>query len=125
VTVSPQPVVSAISGANTVCQGASTLFSNAASGGVWSSSNNAVATVDANGSVSGLNTGTATISYTVTNNGCSATQVKNISVQTAPVTNISVSGPTTFCTGGSVVLTAASGSAYSWLNSSNTQCCYF
>lgn len=121
VTVSPQPVVSAISGANTVCQGSNTAFANTTTGGVWSSSNPSVASVDATGTVAGVTSGTATISYTVSNNGCSTTQVKNISVQTAPVTNISVSGPTTFCTGGSVVLTAASGSAYSWLNSSNAQ----
>lgn len=121
VSVTPLPVVAAIAGANTVCQGTNTNFTNASTGGVWSSSNAAVASVDAAGVVSGVTGGNATISYTVTNNGCSTTEVKNISVQIAPVTSISVSGPTTFCAGGSVVLTAAAGSGYNWTNSATAQ----
>ena len=74
VAVTPLPVVAAITGANTVCEGAATAFNNATTGGVWSSSNAAVASVDATGNISGLSGGNATISYTVTNNGCSTTQ---------------------------------------------------
>ena len=121
VSVTPLPVVASIVGANTVCEGANTLFTNATTGGVWSSSNAGIATVDAAGSISGLAGGNAVISYTVTNNGCSTTEVKNISVQTAPPTSIAVSGPTTFCAGGSVVLTAAAGSGYNWTNTSTAQ----
>ena len=121
VAVTPLPVVAAITGANTVCEGAATAFNNATTGGVWSSSNAAVASVDATGNISGLSGGNATISYTVTNNGCSTTQTKNISVQTAPATAIAVSGPTTFCAGGSVVLSAANGSGYAWTNASTAQ----
>ena len=121
VSVTPLPVVAAISGANSVCQGTNTLFTNPTTGGTWSSSNAAVAAVDAAGSISGLTGGNATIAYTVTNNGCSTTQTKNISVQTAPVTSISISGPTTFCAGGSVVLTAAAGNGFAWTNSATSQ----
>ena len=121
VAVTPLPVVAAITGANTVCEGAATAFNNATTGGVWSSSNAAVASVDATGNISGLSGGNATISYTVTNNGCSTTQTKNISVQTAPATAIAVSGPTTFCAGGSVVLSAANGSGYAWTNTATSQ----
>lgn len=121
VSVTPLPVVAAIAGANTVCQGSNTLFTNATTGGAWSSSNTAIAAVDATGDISGVSGGNATISYTVTNNGCSTTQTKNISVQTAPATSISVSGPTTFCAGGSVVLTAAAGNGFAWTNSSTAQ----
>jgi hypothetical protein len=121
VSVTALPVVASIVGANTVCEGANTLFTNATTGGVWSSSNAGIATVDAAGSISGLAGGNAVISYTVTNNGCSTTEVKNISVQTAPPTSIAVSGPTTFCAGGSVVLTAAAGSGYNWTNTSTAQ----
>ena len=121
VAVTPLPVVAAIAGANTVCQGTNTNFTNASVGGVWSSSNAAVASVDATGVVSGVTGGNATISYTVTNNGCSTTEVKNISVQTAPVTSINVSGPTTFCAGGSVVLTAAAGNGFAWTNTATSQ----
>jgi hypothetical protein len=121
VAVTQLPVVAAIAGANTVCQGTNTNFTNASTGGVWSSSNASVASVDATGVVSGVTGGNATISYTVTNNGCSTTEVKNISVQTAPVTSISVSGPTTFCAGGSVVLTAAAGNGFAWTNTATSQ----
>ncbi|MEY4486283.1 MAG: hypothetical protein RL440_814 [Bacteroidota bacterium] len=121
VAVTPLPVVAAISGANTVCEGAATTFNNATTGGVWSSSNSAVASVDATGNISGLSGGNATISYTVTNNGCATTQTKNISVQTAPATAITVSGPTTFCAGGSVVLSAANGTGFAWTNASTAQ----
>jgi hypothetical protein len=121
VSVTPLPVVASIAGANTVCQGTNTLFTNATSGGAWSSSNAAIASIDATGSISGVTGGNATISYTVTNNGCSTTEVKNIAVQTAPVTSISVSGPTTFCAGGSVVLSAAAGSGFNWTNTSTAQ----
>jgi len=121
VTVTPLPVVASIVGSNTVCQGANTLFTNASTGGTWSSSNAAVASVDATGNISGVAGGNAVISYTITNNGCSTTQTKAISVQTAPATSISVSGPTTFCAGGSVVLTAAAGNGYNWTNTSTSQ----
>jgi hypothetical protein len=121
VTVTALPVVASIVGANTVCEGANTLFTNASTGGTWSSSNAAVASVDATGNISGVAGGNAVISYTVTNNGCSTTQTKAISVQTAPATSIAVSGPTTFCAGGSVVLTAATGIGYNWTNSSTAQ----
>jgi len=121
VTVTPLPVVASIVGSNTVCEGANTLFTNASTGGTWSSSNAAIASVDATGTISGVAGGNAVISYTVTNNGCSTTQTKAISVQTAPATSIAVSGPTTFCAGGSVVLTAATGNDYSWTNSSTSQ----
>jgi hypothetical protein len=121
VSVTALPVVAAITGSNTVCQGSNTLFTNATAGGTWSSSNAAVASVDATGAISGLTGGNATISYVVSNNGCSTTQTKNISVQTAPATAITVSGPTTFCAGGSVVLTAAAGNGYAWTNSSTAQ----
>jgi hypothetical protein len=121
VSVTALPVVAAIAGSNTVCQGSNTLFTNATAGGTWSSSNAAVASVDATGAISGLTGGNATISYVVSNNGCSTTQTKNISVQTAPATAITVSGPTTFCAGGSVVLTAAAGNGFAWTNSSTAQ----
>ncbi|WP_193372059.1 Ig-like domain-containing protein, partial [Pedobacter agri] len=54
-------------GTNTVCVGSTTQYSNSTSGGVWSSSNTAVATVNASGLVTGVSAGTATIIYTVTN----------------------------------------------------------
>ena len=69
ITVNPKPSVSSISGNNTVSQAAATTLSNSLTGGVWSSSDNTIATVDALGVVKGISTGSAIITYTVTN-GC-------------------------------------------------------
>lgn len=52
-----------LSGTTTVCKGNTTTLSAAKSGGVWSSSNTAVATVSATGVVTGTGAGTATIAY--------------------------------------------------------------
>ena len=122
VTAAPMPVVDVISGSNSVCMGASTQYTNATSGGVWSSSNASVASVDANGMISGLAGGTATISYTVTANGaCSTTVTKQLTVQAVPTPQVFTNGPTSFCPGSSVVLTAENADSYSWSTGETTQ----
>lgn len=65
-TVNPLPVVATITGFTTVCEASTTLLSNTATGGVWSSQNTAIATV-AGGTVGGASAGVVLISYTVTN----------------------------------------------------------
>ncbi len=54
-----------ISGSPVVCQYSTTALTDATSGGTWSSSNTAIATVGTSGIVSGLLPGTATITYSV------------------------------------------------------------
>jgi trimeric autotransporter adhesin len=68
------PVVNAISGVSTVCTGSAIQLSDATAGGVWSSGNTSVATVNASGLVTGAAAGSATISYAVTN-ACGTTTV--------------------------------------------------
>ena len=120
VTVSALPVVPSITGANNVCAGASTLFANTMTGGTWSSSNGSIASVDALGSVTGSGVGSATISYQVTQNGCSATSTKVINVQAAPVASISALGSTSFCQGANVTLVSSPGATYTWSNGATT-----
>lgn len=61
-------------------------------------------------------------SVIVTNgNGCSASSSQSVTVHTLPSVSISANGPTTFCAGGSVNLTASSGSSYFWNNGATTQ----
>jgi hypothetical protein len=62
-------------------------------------------------------------SVTVTNaNGCSATSAATaVTVNSLPAATISASGPTTFCDGGSVTLTANAASSYLWSNGATTQ----
>ena len=82
VTVLPT-IVSPITGNTNVCIGSTTVLSTISTltGGVWSSSNNTVATVDASGVVSGLNSGTVVITYT---NNCGATASATVTVNAIP-----------------------------------------
>ena len=64
--------------------------------------------------------------YTVTNtvaaaNGCAAvTATAQVVIAPAPVVTVSAAGPTTFCQGNSVVLTATGGGSYLWSNGATT-----
>ncbi len=70
-------------------------------------------------------TATASGNYalTVTNqNGCSATSAATtVIVNPLPAATITAGGPTTFCAGGSVTLTASSGTSYLWNTGATTQ----
>lgn len=55
-------------------------------------------------------------------NGCSATSaVTPVTVNALPVANISASGPTVFCAGGSVTLTSTAGNSYLWSTGATTR----
>jgi gliding motility-associated-like protein len=69
VTVNTMPTVASTAGPNAVFAGDNITLTNATVGGVWSSSNTAVATVNASGIVTGVATGTVNIIYTVTGTG--------------------------------------------------------
>jgi len=72
VTVFAQPTPATITGNSVVCTGSSISLNSSVSGGIWGSSNQAVASVNSNGLVSGNGPGTANITYTVSgSNGCS------------------------------------------------------
>ena len=96
VTVNPTPP--AIMGTPVVCVGSSVLLTDLATGGSWSSTNLAVASVDGAGTVTGYLAGTATISYTLTT-GCAAST--EVTVNAVPP---AISGVTTVCTGGTTTL---------------------
>lgn len=65
-----------------------------------------------------------TTTYTVTGytlEGCSATGTVTVVVNSIPVPLITPSGPTEFCDGGSVTLTASGGNSYLWSDNSTNQ----
>ena len=95
VTVNAAPT---ISGSSTVCIGSTTTLTGSPSGGTWSSSSIAVATVSTAGIVSGITAGVATITYT--SGGCAATKTVTV---TAPPT---ITGGSTLCVGNSMTLSA-------------------
>jgi gliding motility-associated-like protein len=119
VTVNPQPAVQSITGVTAICAGSTTTLASATTGGVWSSSNAAVASVSVTGLVTGLTAGTTTISYTVTNaSGCVTAVSATVTINALPVQPvISAGGPTLICPGSTVTLSVpAIYSSYQWSN---------
>ncbi len=115
VVMNPLPVAS-ISGNLTFCPGGSTTLT-AAGGDSYSWSNGATTPSIVVGSA-------GTYSVTVANaNGCSATSAATeVVVNAAPATPVvTAGGPTTFCEGGSVTLTAPASASYLWSNGATTQ----
>ncbi|MES2703972.1 MAG: M4 family metallopeptidase [Bacteroidota bacterium] len=83
VTVDALPVAATLSGSSAITTGSSTALTASVAGGVWSSSNVAVATVTSAGIVTGVATGTANVSYAISN-GCGTTYaVKTITVSSS------------------------------------------
>ncbi len=107
------PIPAAITGVNNVCIGLTTNLGNTITGGVWTSSNGALATVIAGtGVVTGVSAGTLNITYTLPG-GCLTTYA--ITVNPNPV---SISGANNVCVGLNTALTDAT-PAGTW-SSSNT-----
>jgi hypothetical protein len=116
VTVNPNPVPTVTpNGPTTFCQGGSvTLTSSPSANYLWS---NGAITQSITVSASGF------YSVQVTNaNGCIGTSAPvQVTVTTPPTVTITPNGPTTFCQGGSVQLTASAGASYEWSNGATTQ----
>ncbi len=86
-TVNPSP--SAIIGTVNICSGTTASLTDTTSGGTWSSSHVAVATVGTAGSISGISAGTATISY-ISAIGCAALKVVTINPLPSVITGTSI-----------------------------------
>jgi hypothetical protein len=114
-TINPVPTVSiTAAGPTSFCQGGSVMLT--ASGAdtyLWS-----------NGATTASITVTAGGSYTVTGTtaaGCSAASAATtVTVNPLPTIAVTAAGPTTFCAGGSVVLTASGASSYQWSTGATT-----
>ena len=81
-----------------MCAGSSAPLSGSPGGGTWNSANTSIATVNSSGMVTGVNAGTAVISYH--QGSCWSTKV--VTVNTAPNP---IGGTKTVCTGSTVTLT--------------------
>ena len=110
----PSPTITP-TGSTTFCNGGSVILT-ASGGSSYSWSNSAsTAAITVNPS------STTTYTVTVTNaSGCTATASQVVTVNALPSPTITPTGSTTFCNGGSVILTASGGSSYSWSNSAST-----
>ena len=102
------------SGPTTFCQGNSvTLTASGANNYLWS---NSATSQSINVSSSG------NYFVTVTNaNNCSASTSLSVTVNPLPTPSITSSGPTTFCAGNSVTLSAGGANNYLWSNSAMSQ----
>ncbi|MBL0356253.1 MAG: T9SS type A sorting domain-containing protein [Chitinophagaceae bacterium] len=121
VSVNPLPTVT-LGTFSAVCNTlpAFTLTGGSPAGGIYSGTG--VSNGQFNPATAGV--GTQTITYTYTNsNGCRASAQQPIVVNNcaACTATITAGGPTIFCQGGSVLLTASAGASYLWSNGATTQ----
>jgi hypothetical protein len=116
VMVNPLPTASiTASGSTSICQGDYVILS--AGAGVsylWSNS----ATTQ---SIMVSSTGDYTVKVTDANGCYASSGITSVSVNLTPSISVNVNGPTTFCQGKSVILTASPASGYLWSNSATTQ----
>lgn len=105
VAINPLPDAGAIAGSPIVCVGAVSVYTDVASGGIWSTTNGN-ATVSS-GVVSGITAGMDTLLYTVTN--VCGTAIASLPILiNVPPTVAPISGPASVCKGASITLTDAS-----------------
>jgi Ig-like domain CHU_C associated len=119
VFVSTFPVISVSPATASICNGSSIVLTalGAGVGGTYSWGPAA----GLSGTFGAVVTASATITttYTVTGTnaiGCSGVTTRTVTVNVAPPAAITAVGATTFCTGGSVILTTPSGYFYQWYN---------
>ncbi len=96
-----------VTGSTTICVSATTQLANANSG-TWSSSNTAIATINASGLVTGISAGTVTITFTST---CGSVSTASVTVNALP--NAGIIKTDVSCAGnndGSITVTATGGS---------------
>lgn len=114
--VNPTPTVSISAiGSTTFCLGGTVdlISSSSASSYTWS---NGAPTASISANTSG------NYNLTVSNGSCSATSnVIAVTVYTADVASITPNGSTTFCDGGSVILSANVGNNYAWSTGATSQ----
>jgi hypothetical protein len=86
ITVASMPLVS-FTGSDSICIGSLSSLSPGSSG-AWSSSNDAVATVSNNGTITAISSGAATFTYTQTSTGCSSLPTAPLTVLPRPIINL-------------------------------------
>ncbi len=106
ITINATPA--AISGADSLCSGYTITWSDASTGGTWSTSGTMATIGSSTGVISSLSAGTQVITYSLST-GCSITKTVTINAQPA-----AISGTTTVCTGLTTTLSdSVSGGSWS------------
>ncbi|MEM9546324.1 MAG: T9SS type A sorting domain-containing protein [Bacteroidota bacterium] len=108
VTVHETPFVE-FTAPSTICAGFTTAIAPT-SGGVWTSSNVVVATIDNLGNITGISPGMADLVYTDTNTGCSS---KPLIVTVIAAPEVSITGEDELCIGETTTLAPTTGGTWS------------
>jgi uncharacterized protein YjdB len=109
VTIVAPPSAGNLNGLQEACIGGTTNFSSSITGGVWSSSAPAIATIDpATGVITGVAAGTAIMTYTVAGNAdCpDATATREVTIVTPPSAG-NLSGEPEACIGGTTTFSSS------------------
>ena len=89
ITVNPVP--EPITGNTIICVGISSSLSSATPGGIWSTSNATIATVNATGYTTGMSIGSANISYTLPATGCYRSTPLSVGLSVTPTVSMAAS----------------------------------
>ncbi len=116
VTVNASSSIDTISGSGVVCSGQTTTLTCATPGGTWSSSNTAVGTVSSTGVVTGIASGSYSISYVVSSACGTLTATKAMLGYTTPTIGVSI-GSNNSCVGATTTYTATPTTGYTWSSS--------
>src|SRR5690606_3167193 len=114
-TITSVPQASIIAGGpTTFCEGSTvTLTANAGGSYLWSTGATSQSIIVST---------TGNYSVEVTTSGCTTTSTPvSVTVNPVPAATITANGPTIFCSGDNVVLTASAGSSWLWSNGATTQ----
>ncbi|MDN3204840.1 glycine-rich domain-containing protein [Algoriphagus sediminis] len=118
ITVTPAPDAGTLSGTDELCIGETSVFSSTSLGGTWSSSNPAVASINAStGEVTALSNGTTTISYTVTGSGSCTDDVatRTLTINSLPNPSFTAQPTGIVCIGEAVTYSTQAGQFnYDW-----------
>ena len=113
ITVNPQPSV--IGGTTNICAGTVVALTDLLTGGTWTSNNTSIATVGSStGLLTGIGSGTTTISYSL-DAGCVATTI--VTVHLLP---LSISGNSIVCAGSTTTLSDSIGGGGTWTTSNTS-----
>jgi len=115
-TLQAQHFIGSITGTKSVCKGSTTTLKDATTGGRWRSGSASIASVGAStGTVTGITTGTAIITYTAGRYHVTAI------VTVYPVVAIFVSAGTILCNGGTTTVTVSGSGGAGNLNGVGTR----
>ncbi|GAA4461372.1 hypothetical protein GCM10023093_05910 [Nemorincola caseinilytica] len=105
-TVNPLPNAGTLSGTAALCPAVTATFTSTVAGGTWTSASTGIATVgSSSGMVTGVASGTTTISYATTNSCGTAYAMRDVTVSPTPVAG-TLSGTYSVCPGATTTLSS-------------------